>query len=53
MNIEELVVELAACAAALALGWVIRGLYEQIKRRRHDRAWRRSRHFLASRNSKN
>jgi hypothetical protein len=53
MNIEEFVVELAACAVSLAFGWVTRGILEDIRRRQRDRAWRRSRHFLASRNSKN
>jgi hypothetical protein len=52
MSTEEFVFELAIGLAGAVVGWLARGIVEQVRRRRQNSAWRKARLFLSSRNSK-
>jgi len=52
MSLEELIFDAAAVTLAVYIGWLARGLFESLKSRRSDHAWKRARHFMPSDTSK-
>jgi hypothetical protein len=52
MSLEEFLFDTAAVLLAAYIGWLARGVFEHLKNRRSDSAWKRARHFLPSGTSK-
>jgi len=52
MTSVELLFDAAVVLLAAYIGWLARGVFELLKTRRSDRAWKRARHFLPSDTSK-
>jgi hypothetical protein len=50
MNTEDLGLALAIGASCVGIGWLARGIFQEIRRRRQNNAWIRSRPYLHSSN---
>lgn len=53
MTLTEWILQILLALVTGAIGWLSCHLFNEIKHRKEDRAWKRARHFLPDDTSKN